>query len=63
MGEDGIEGVEIGGSYPGSAFRAFQDALLALSQRGIALAVASKNDTDLALRMMASEKRGAVTYD
>ncbi|MEM7670639.1 MAG: HAD-IIIC family phosphatase [Pseudomonadota bacterium] len=53
MGEDGIEGVEIGGAYPGSAYRAFQDTLRGLSQRGIALAVASKNDEDLALEMMA----------
>lgn len=60
LGEDGIEGVEIGGSYPGSAFRVFQDALLALSQRGIALAVASKNDTDLALRMMADHPEMAI---
>lgn len=60
LGEDGIEGVEIGGSYPGSAYRAFQDALLALSQRGIALAVASKNDPDLALRMMAEHPEMAI---
>lgn len=60
LGEDGIEGVEIGGSYPGSAYRAFQDTLLALSQRGIALAVASKNDADLALRMMGDHPEMAI---
>lgn len=52
LGEDGMEGLEIGGAYPGSAFRAFQEALKALNQRGIALAVASKNDEDLALQMI-----------
>lgn len=49
LGEDGLGGIEIGGAYPGSAYRAFHDALLALSDRGVALAVASKNDADLAL--------------
>ena len=53
LGEDGMEGLDIGGAYPGSAYAAFQRALLALNQRGTALAVASKNDEDLALQMMA----------
>ncbi len=52
LGEDGMEGVEIGGAYPGSAYRAFQEAIQALNQRGIALVVASKNDEDLALKMI-----------
>ena len=52
LGEDGMEGLDIGGAYPGSAYQAFQQALKALTQRGIALAVASKNDEDLALTMI-----------
>ncbi|RLJ36217.1 HAD superfamily phosphatase (TIGR01681 family)/FkbH-like protein [Litoreibacter meonggei] len=53
LGEDGMEGLAIGHSaYPGSAYSAFQEALRALTQRGIALAVASKNDEDLALQMI-----------
>ncbi|WP_299844092.1 HAD-IIIC family phosphatase [uncultured Jannaschia sp.] len=53
LGEDGIEGVAVGPSaYPGSAYTAFQEALRALTRRGIALAVASKNDADLALKMI-----------
>jgi FkbH-like protein len=53
LGEDGMEGLDIGPSaYPGSAYSAFQDALKGLTQRGIALAVASKNDEDLALQML-----------
>jgi FkbH-like protein len=54
LGEDGREGLKLGGAYPGSAFQEFQRTLRALARRGIALAVASKNDTDQALEMMAS---------
>lgn len=52
LGEDGIDGIKIGGDYPGNAFADFQQALKALSERGIALAVCSKNDEDLALNAL-----------
>ncbi|MEO0034372.1 MAG: hypothetical protein RLZZ501_395, partial [Pseudomonadota bacterium] len=52
LGEDGVEGLAIGGDYPGNAYAAFQRHLKALTRRGIALAIASKNDTDLALRAL-----------
>lgn len=52
LGEDGLAGVKIGGDYPGNAFAAFQRVLKVLPQRGVALAVSSKNDEDLALRAM-----------
>jgi FkbH-like protein len=54
LGEDGREGLKLGGAYPGSAFQEFQRTLRSLARRGIALAVASKNDPDQALEMMAS---------
>lgn len=63
LGEDGMEGLEIGGAYPGSAYKAFQQALQALTQRGIALAVASKNDEDLALQMIADHPEMALRLD
>jgi FkbH-like protein len=44
VGEDGWEGIRIGHDYPGSAFVAFQRGLLDLQQRGIVLAIASKNE-------------------
>ncbi|MFK4486106.1 HAD-IIIC family phosphatase [Bradyrhizobium sp. USDA 336] len=45
IAEDGIEGIELGDSSPrGEAFKAFQRYLLGLSQRGVLLAVCSKND-------------------
>ncbi|MEL6480700.1 MAG: HAD-IIIC family phosphatase, partial [Pseudomonadota bacterium] len=53
IGEDGIEGVALGGSYPGTAYQEFQAAIRALAARGVALAIASKNDEDVALRMIA----------
>lgn len=52
LGEDGINGIAIGGDYPGNAFQAFQRGLKTLSERGIALALLSKNDEDLALKAL-----------
>lgn len=50
IGDDGIEGIEIGATSPrGEAFRAFQKHILALYQRGILLAVCSKNDYAIAV--------------
>lgn len=44
LGEDGIDGIKIGGDYPGKAFLYFQEALAALSKEGIILTVCSKNN-------------------
>jgi HAD-superfamily phosphatase, subfamily IIIC/FkbH-like domain len=47
IGEDGFDQIKIGGTAaPGNAFRDFQRALLALQQRGILLAVCSKNNPE-----------------
>lgn len=46
IGEDGIEGIQAGASYPGCAHRAVQRALLDCSRRGILLAICSKNNAD-----------------
>jgi FkbH-like protein len=50
LGEDGIEGLALGGDFPGNAYRHFQDVLKRLSGRGIALAIVSKNDEAEALQ-------------
>ena len=50
LGEDGVDGIQLGPTYPGSAFVEFQRAILDLYRRGVILAVASKNnpaDVDL----------------
>lgn len=44
LGEDGIDGIQIGGDYPGKAFLYWQEALLQLSKQGVILTVCSKNN-------------------
>ncbi|HVH78320.1 MAG TPA: HAD-IIIC family phosphatase, partial [Stellaceae bacterium] len=44
VGEDGIDGIQVGDDFPGSAFRDFQKLLLSWRQQGVFLAVASKNN-------------------
>ena len=46
IGEDGLEGIQIGQTYPGSAFREFQEAILNLYNRGVLLALCSKNNPE-----------------
>jgi FkbH-like protein len=50
IGDDGLEGIELGTtSSRGEAFRDFQQYLLDLTKRGVLLAVCSKNDHDKAI--------------
>lgn len=50
IGDDGIEGIEIGDTSPrGEAFKAFQTYILSLIERGILLGVCSKNDYENAI--------------
>ena len=44
IGEDGINGIHLGADYPGSAYLEFQHAILDLYNRGILLAINSKNN-------------------
>lgn len=44
LGEDGIDGIKVGGDYPGKAFHYFQEGLLELSKSGVILTVCSKNN-------------------
>lgn len=46
LGEDGVDGIQLGGDYPGKAFSYWQRALLQLSRCGVILAVCSKNNRD-----------------
>lgn len=45
IGDDGLSGIQLGDDFPGNAFKSFQRALLGLADRGVLLAVASKNDS------------------
>jgi FkbH-like protein len=50
IGDDGIEGIELGDTSPrGEAFKAFQQYILTLKKRGVLLAVCSKNDHAIAI--------------
>ncbi len=44
LGEDGKDGIKIGTDYPGSAYLDFQKEILGLYQRGVLLALCSKNN-------------------
>jgi FkbH-like protein len=44
LGEDGENGIELGNTYPGNAYRAFQQNLLQLTRYGVILAICSKNN-------------------
>jgi FkbH-like protein len=48
IGDDGLEGISLGGGMAGEAFVEFQTALKDLTRRGIVLAVCSKNDPEIA---------------
>ena len=53
IGETGWEGVRLGGhDHVGEAFKDFQTALKALSNKGIQLAMVSKNDESVALEAL-----------
>jgi len=49
IGEAGLEGIRLGHDYPGNAFLDFQRKILNLYNRGIILAVNSKNDYEAAI--------------
>ncbi len=54
LGEDGPGGIKLGEDHPGLVFKSFQRSVLALRNRGILLALASKNDREDALAALAS---------
>ena len=48
LGEDGVDGIQLGGDYPGKAYQQWQLALSRLAANGIILVVCSKNnETDV----------------
>lgn len=52
VGEDGFNGIKLGPEPPGNTFMEFQKVLLSLHQRGIILAVNSKNNRDDAIKVI-----------
>ena len=51
VGDDGLEGIKIGGIGVGEAFSHYQYFLKRLKDRGVILAVCSKNDEEIALNV------------
>ncbi|MCV0366630.1 MAG: HAD-IIIC family phosphatase [Nitrosopumilus sp.] len=52
IGEDGFDGIKLGSGPPGNAFVEFQKYLLGLHNRGILLAINSKNNPNDALEVI-----------
>ena len=48
IGDDGLNGIQLGHGAEGEAFLEFQKYLLALKKRGILLSICSKNEEDIA---------------
>jgi FkbH-like protein len=44
VGEDGVAGLQIGGGFPGSIYTELQKEIAALRERGVTLAIVSKNN-------------------
>ena len=51
IGEDGLGGIKLGATYPGSAYVEFQAAIVDLYHRGVLLALDSKNNAGDALEV------------
>lgn len=52
IGEDGFENIKLGPQPPGNAFLEFQKTIKAIKQRGIILAINSKNNPEDALKVI-----------
>jgi len=52
VGEDGFNGIKLGPEPPGNAYMEFQRVLLSLHQRGIILAINSKNNLEDAIQVI-----------
>ena len=44
LGEDGLEGIQMSGDYPGKAFHIWQEGIQELQRSGVMLAICSKNN-------------------
>lgn len=62
VAEDGLHGIELGDTSPrGEAFKAFQKYVKSLRQRGVLLAVCSKNDFEKAIEPFEKHPEMALT--
>jgi len=61
IGEDGLGGIELGGTGSGEAYADFQRYLRSLQHRGVVLAVCSKNNPDDALQVFRAHPEMVLT--
>ncbi|MEV0411113.1 HAD-IIIC family phosphatase [Streptomyces sp. NPDC050448] len=60
LGDDGVDGIEVGESYRGEAFLAFQKVVRQLGSQGVLLAAVSKNEPESVARALREHPRMAV---
>ena len=63
IGEDGIAGIRLGGSSEGEAYREFQSYVKSLRERGVILAVCSKNNEADAKLVFTSHPEKVLSLD
>jgi FkbH-like protein len=63
VGDDGVSGIVLGDDHPGLAFKEFQRAILGLRDRGILLAICSKNDEEVAREAITRHPEMLVSLD
>jgi FkbH-like protein len=60
VGEDGVEGIEVGEGYRGEAFLAFQRVIKQIQSQGVLLAAVSKNGPEIVDRVLREHPRMAL---
>jgi len=63
IGDDGPGGIQLGDDFPGNVFKHFQRAALALMDRGILLAVCSKNNPDIVEQTLRTHPEMVLRWD
>jgi UDP-4-amino-4,6-dideoxy-N-acetyl-beta-L-altrosamine N-acetyltransferase len=56
VGDDGVKGIQVGGDYPGSLYSEMQHCIKSFKERGVALAICSKNTEAIALEAIDSHQ-------
>jgi FkbH-like protein len=57
LGDDGVEGIEVGEGYRGDAFLAFQRVIKQIESQGVLLAAVSKNEPEIVGRALREHPR------
>ncbi len=56
LGENGVEGIALGNTYPGNCFVDFQELIVSLKKTGVILALCSKNNPEDVTEVFANRK-------